>query len=137
VAFLAEAIGTGILVFVIFSITNKKNSVMQGSGMVPPIIGLTVGSLFAVVAPLTQAGFNPGMSEELIQSLIVRFLPSLTPQRSTRLWTPHCCIFGWLGDGRVPGMVDLCRRTTDWSHCRGAGVRSIVCRPLETFVIFR
>jgi glycerol uptake facilitator-like aquaporin len=61
VAFLAEAIGTGILGFVIFALTNTKNSVMQGSGMVPPIIGLTVGSLIAVLAPLTQAGLNPGM----------------------------------------------------------------------------
>lgn len=58
VAFLAEAIGTGILGFVIFALTNAKNTVMQ-SGFVPPIIGLTVGSLIAVLAPLTQAGFNP------------------------------------------------------------------------------
>jgi glycerol uptake facilitator protein len=29
------------------------------SGFVPPIIGITVGSLIAVLAPLTQAGFNP------------------------------------------------------------------------------
>ena len=60
VAFLAEAMGTGVLGFVIFALTNKKNSVMKGSGLVPPIIGLTVGSLIAVLAPLTQAGFNPG-----------------------------------------------------------------------------
>lgn len=58
VAFLTEAIGTGILGFVIFALTNTKNTVMK-SGFVPPIIGLTVGSLIAVLAPLTQAGFNP------------------------------------------------------------------------------
>ena len=29
------------------------------TGFVPPIIGLTVGALIAVIAPLTQAGFNP------------------------------------------------------------------------------
>jgi glycerol uptake facilitator-like aquaporin len=28
-------------------------------GSIPPLIGLTVGALIAVVAPLTQAGFNP------------------------------------------------------------------------------
>lgn len=28
-------------------------------GFAPPLIGLTVGSLIAVLAPLTQAGFNP------------------------------------------------------------------------------
>ena len=58
IAFLVEAVGTGILGFVIFALTNAKNEVMK-SGFVPPIIGLTVGSLIAVLAPLTQAGFNP------------------------------------------------------------------------------
>lgn len=29
------------------------------SGFIPPLIGLTVGGLIAVFAPLTQAGFNP------------------------------------------------------------------------------
>jgi glycerol uptake facilitator protein len=29
------------------------------SGFVPPLVGLTVGGLFAVFAPQTQAGFNP------------------------------------------------------------------------------
>ena len=29
------------------------------SGFVPPLIGLTVGALVAVFAPLTQACFNP------------------------------------------------------------------------------
>jgi glycerol uptake facilitator protein len=28
-------------------------------GFIPPIIGATVGALIAVLAPLTQAGFNP------------------------------------------------------------------------------
>lgn len=58
IAFLAEALGTGILGFVIFALTNPKNDTMK-SGFVPPIIGITVGSLIAVLAPLTQAGFNP------------------------------------------------------------------------------
>jgi len=58
VAFLAEVVGTAILGFVIFALTNAKNTVMK-SGFVPPIIGLTVGSLISVMAPLTQAGFNP------------------------------------------------------------------------------
>jgi glycerol uptake facilitator-like aquaporin len=58
VAFLAEAFGTGILSFVIFALTNPKNTEMK-SGFVPPLIGLTVGALIAVLAPLTQAGLNP------------------------------------------------------------------------------
>jgi len=61
VAFLVEAFGTGVLAFVVFALTNKRNSVMQGSGFVPPLIGMTVGALIAVLAPLTQGGYNPGM----------------------------------------------------------------------------
>lgn len=57
-AFLIEAVGTGILGFVIFALTNKKNR-MESSDLIPPLIGLTVGALIAVMAPLTQAGFNP------------------------------------------------------------------------------
>jgi glycerol uptake facilitator protein len=57
-AFLAEALGTGLLAFVIFALTNEKNDTMK-KGFAPPLIGLTVGALIAVIAPLTQAGFNP------------------------------------------------------------------------------
>lgn len=58
VAFLAEGVGTAILAFVIFALTNPKNDAVKG-GFIPPLIGLTVGGLISVLAPLTQAGFNP------------------------------------------------------------------------------
>lgn len=58
IAFLAEAFGTAILSFVIFALTNKKNDTAKDA-YVPGLIGLTVGALIAVIAPLTQAGFNP------------------------------------------------------------------------------
>jgi len=59
-AFLAEAFGTGILAFVIFALTNKNNKTMSdNSNFIPPLIGATVGALISVIAPLTQAGFNP------------------------------------------------------------------------------
>lgn len=58
VAFLVEALGTAVLSFVIFSLTNKKNSTAK-SGYIPLLIGATVASLIASLAPLTQAGFNP------------------------------------------------------------------------------
>ena len=49
-----------MLAFVIFALTNPKNDAMKGNdGFIPPLIGLTVGALIAVLAPLTQAGFNP------------------------------------------------------------------------------
>lgn len=47
-----------MLSFVIFSLTNKKNSTAN-DGYIPLLIGITVGSLIATLAPLTQAGFNP------------------------------------------------------------------------------
>eukprot|EP00980_Cylindrotheca_fusiformis_P017379 scaffold5393_cov156-Cylindrotheca_fusiformis.AAC.1 len=55
---MAEAFGTGVLSFVIFALTNKKNETAK-SGYVPLLIGATVGSMIAIIAPLTQAGFNP------------------------------------------------------------------------------
>ena len=59
-AFFAEAYGTAMLAFMIFALTNPKNEFTSKSPhMVPPLIGLTVGALISVIAPLTQAGFNP------------------------------------------------------------------------------
>jgi len=57
-AFLAESVGTAILAFVIFALTHPENDAVK-SGFIPPLIGLTVGGLISIFAPLTQAGFNP------------------------------------------------------------------------------
>ena len=58
-AFIAEAVGTGVLAFVIFSLTNKNNKDATPKGAEPAVIGCTVAALISVIAPLTQAGFNP------------------------------------------------------------------------------
>lgn len=58
-AFFAEAFGTAVLAFVIFSLTNKNNDCAKNKVFIPPLIGVTVGALIGVIAPLTQAGFNP------------------------------------------------------------------------------
>jgi len=59
-AFFAEAFGTAMLAFVIFSLTNPKNeTTAESPHLIPPLIGATVGALISVIAPLTQAGFNP------------------------------------------------------------------------------
>jgi len=55
-AFSVEALGTAILAFVIFNLTNSKN---KSNPPVPALIGMTVTALIAIFAPLTQAGFNP------------------------------------------------------------------------------
>ena len=59
-AFFAEAYGTALLAFVIFALTNSKNeTTSKHPFLIPPLIGATVGGLISVIAPLTQAGFNP------------------------------------------------------------------------------
>ncbi|HLC16256.1 MAG TPA: MIP family channel protein [Thermodesulfovibrionia bacterium] len=59
IAFVAEAIGTGILVFMILALTEDCNLGRPDSSFAPFFIGLTVTALISVIAPLTQAGLNP------------------------------------------------------------------------------
>jgi len=56
-AFLAEVIGTGLLAFLVFSLTDQRNGTPKGGQSV--LIGLTIAALISVIAPLTQACFNP------------------------------------------------------------------------------
>ena len=59
VAFLAELFGTLILAFVVFALTDERNRGQSAAGQAPIFIGLTVSALISVIAPLTQACFNP------------------------------------------------------------------------------
>ena len=54
-AFIAEASGTFILVYMIFWLTIKHNT----SSFTPLFIGMTVGGLICLLAPISQGGFNP------------------------------------------------------------------------------
>ena len=54
-AFVAEAVGTFVLVFMIFWSTEKNNI----SKFTPLIIGFTVAALITLLAPISQGGFNP------------------------------------------------------------------------------
>lgn len=58
-AFLAEAAGTFVLVFLIFSLTEGCNLGRPDDALAPLFIGLTVTVIIAILAPLTQAGLNP------------------------------------------------------------------------------
>jgi glycerol uptake facilitator protein len=58
-AFFAELLGTAVLAFVVFAVTDEKNPGRPSSGQAPIFIGLTVSVLISVLAPLTQACFNP------------------------------------------------------------------------------
>lgn len=58
-AFAAEAFGTFVLVFMIFSLTEGCNLGRPDNAQAPLFIGSTVAIIIAVLAPLTQAGLNP------------------------------------------------------------------------------
>ncbi len=55
----AEAVGTFLLVLMIFSLTEGCNLGKPDSNLAPLFIGLAVSSAICLVAPLTQAGLNP------------------------------------------------------------------------------
>jgi glycerol uptake facilitator protein len=58
-AILAEFIGTFILACVVFAVTDKRNVARPMANLAPVFIGLTVSALISILAPLTQACFNP------------------------------------------------------------------------------
>lgn len=58
-AFLAEALGTMILALAVFALTDARNPAAPAARLAPVFIGLTVALLISVIAPLTQACFNP------------------------------------------------------------------------------
>ena len=63
-AMAVEAFCTGVLAFVIFSLTDKQNCTISGENgqarsTVPLLIGLTVSIMISICAPLTQVGINP------------------------------------------------------------------------------
>jgi glycerol uptake facilitator protein len=80
-AFLCEALGTALLVLVVLGATDERNA-GRPRELAPAMIGLTVTALISLLAPLTQAAFNPARD--------------LAP----RVWS---ALAGW---GRVPFAVN-------------------------------
>ncbi|MCP4901901.1 MAG: aquaporin family protein [bacterium] len=58
-AIAAEAVGTFLLVLMIFALTEGCNIGRPDHALAPVFIGLTVTSIICLIAPLTQAGLNP------------------------------------------------------------------------------
>jgi glycerol uptake facilitator protein len=58
-ALTVEALGTAILVLVIFALTDPKNLAAPPPTVVPFFVGFTVAVLISLFSPLTQAGWNP------------------------------------------------------------------------------
>lgn len=59
IACLAEIVGTMFLALMVFAVTDDRNSAAPAGRMAPAFIGLTIALLISVIAPLTQACFNP------------------------------------------------------------------------------
>ncbi|HVU38483.1 MAG TPA: MIP family channel protein [Opitutales bacterium] len=57
-AFLAEVVGTAILLLVILGVTDERNTLCAPS-FAPALIGLTITLLISLFGPLTMACFNP------------------------------------------------------------------------------
>jgi glycerol uptake facilitator protein len=58
-AFCVEMLGTMILALVVFAVSDPRNSAAPTGRLAPVFIGLTVAALISILAPLTQACFNP------------------------------------------------------------------------------
>ena len=58
-AMLAEGLGTAFLGFFVFALTDQQNPNAPRTTVTPILIGLVVSIAISVIAPLTQAGFNP------------------------------------------------------------------------------
>ena len=54
-----EALGTGILVLMIFALVDRRNSSLPVKYLAPVLIGLTVAMIISMMAPLTMGGWNP------------------------------------------------------------------------------
>ena len=59
VAFAAEVLGTAVLALVVFAVTDPRNQSGPPLALAPVFIGLCVAILISIIAPLTQACFNP------------------------------------------------------------------------------
>lgn len=59
VAFVAEVLGTAVLALVVFAVTDPRNQSGPPPALAPVFIGLCVAILISILAPLTQACFNP------------------------------------------------------------------------------
>jgi len=90
-AFLAEAVGTFVLVSLIFSLTEGCNLGRPDDALAPFFIGLTVAIIISIIAPLTQAGLNPArdLSPRLF-SMIVGWGRSALPDRNFGFLTIYC-----------------------------------------------
>ncbi|MBI4339118.1 MAG: aquaporin family protein [Chloroflexi bacterium] len=54
-----EGLGTAVLAFMVFALTDRRNPSLPAKHLAAPLIGFTVAALISLFAPITQAGWNP------------------------------------------------------------------------------
>jgi glycerol uptake facilitator protein len=110
IAIAAEAVGTLILALVVFAVTDDRNAAAPTGRLAPVFIGLTVAVLIAVIAPLTQACFNPARD----------FGPRLFAA---------CAGWGSIAFGRGTGFVTVYIAAPVLGAIAGGGLYTCVVRP--------
>ena len=99
-AFIAEVMGTGLLVLVIFCVTDPNNK-DRPVALTAAVIGLTVTILISVLGPLTMACFNPArdLGPRLLSCLVGwGTIPFIT--NGSGWWAVYIVaplLGGWLG----------------------------------------
>ncbi len=58
-AMLAEGMGTAMLAFFVFAVTDRHNPGRPNGTLFALFIGMSVAIIISIIAPLTQAGLNP------------------------------------------------------------------------------
>jgi glycerol uptake facilitator protein len=58
-AFIAEMVGTAMLALIVSVVTHANNRARPRAGSEALMIGIGLGAIISVIAPLTQAGLNP------------------------------------------------------------------------------
>ena len=58
-AMLGEGVGAALLALFVFALTDRANAAGPGGALLPVCIGLALALNISIIAPLTQAGFNP------------------------------------------------------------------------------
>lgn len=109
-AFFAELLGTAILGFAVFAVTDLRNPGRPANQQEPIFIGLTVAVLISVFGPLTQACFNPARDfGPRLFAAIAGWGPVALPGFSDLSWLTVYIVApilgGILGGGMYDGLI--------------------------------
>ncbi|KAJ1342563.1 hypothetical protein BSLG_002880 [Batrachochytrium salamandrivorans] len=107
-ALMTEALGTCILLLVIFALTDRRNKNKSiHEALVPPTIGATVAVLISMLSPITQAAFNPArdLGPRIIASLAGWELCAFGPSGSFWIYIVGPCLGALLGGVTYFGLL--------------------------------